>query len=295
MERSAEQRAAWLAARRLGIGSSDAAAICNQSKWGTPLHVYLDKIGELPDQDDKYKRRGRRYEELVAQDYAEETGHAVIPPPSEILVSGKYPWMLASLDRLALVDSKRRILECKTAAIKDGEWGEPGSDQVPDHYNIQVQHQMAVAELDEADIAVRFNNEEFSIYTVARNDEMIVTLARITNDFWARVQRGVPPPPDWQHSQTLKLLRRAYGVSDQTIELDEEILQIVKRLLVTRQQMSDLQAIEDDAKARLLYAMGEATQGNLPSGYTLQRKRVHRKGYKVEASSYVTLKVKEPR
>lgn len=38
----------WLEARRAGIGGSDAAAIAGLSKWKTPMSVYLDKLGQAP-------------------------------------------------------------------------------------------------------------------------------------------------------------------------------------------------------------------------------------------------------
>ena len=42
-------RPSWLAARRAGIGGSDAAAILGLDPFKSPLAVYMDKRGELPD------------------------------------------------------------------------------------------------------------------------------------------------------------------------------------------------------------------------------------------------------
>jgi predicted phage-related endonuclease len=39
----------WLQYRRNGIGGSDLAAICGISKYKTLLNVYLEKLGEAPE------------------------------------------------------------------------------------------------------------------------------------------------------------------------------------------------------------------------------------------------------
>lgn len=48
----------WLQYRRRGIGGSDIAAICGISKWRIPMHVYLEKLGESPDQVKMRPRNG---------------------------------------------------------------------------------------------------------------------------------------------------------------------------------------------------------------------------------------------
>jgi predicted phage-related endonuclease len=63
--------AEWLQYRRLGIGGSDLAAICGISKWRTPVHVYLEKLGEAPeDQMSEAAEWGTRLEPLIADKLA---------------------------------------------------------------------------------------------------------------------------------------------------------------------------------------------------------------------------------
>ena len=51
-----EQRQAWLAERRTGIGGSDAAAACGLSKYKTRLELWLDKRGELETADQQFRQ-----------------------------------------------------------------------------------------------------------------------------------------------------------------------------------------------------------------------------------------------
>ena len=44
-------RQEWLKARRAGIGGSDVSAIAGLNKWKSPVAVYLDKVGEAPEDE----------------------------------------------------------------------------------------------------------------------------------------------------------------------------------------------------------------------------------------------------
>ena len=65
----------WLELRRNAIGGSDAAAILGLSKWSSPLAVYADKLGLVPEREDnEAMRQGRDLEEYVASRFTEATG-----------------------------------------------------------------------------------------------------------------------------------------------------------------------------------------------------------------------------
>ena len=71
-------REEWLAARKNGIGGSDAAAILHLSEWSTPFDVWLDKTGKAEDKPDNLNMMiGRELEETVARLWEQETGKTV--------------------------------------------------------------------------------------------------------------------------------------------------------------------------------------------------------------------------
>lgn len=61
----------WRGYRCLGIGGSDAAAVCGVSPWKTARDLYEEKIQKVvvadPDEGWVAKEIGRRLEELVVQ------------------------------------------------------------------------------------------------------------------------------------------------------------------------------------------------------------------------------------
>lgn len=126
----------------LGIGGSDAGAICGRNPYASLMSVYYDKTREdTADCDNESMRQGRDLEAYVAQRFKEATGKKV--RRSNIMYqSEEYPFMLANVDRLVV--GELAGLECKTAsAYSADKWKD---DNIPVHYQIQCHHYMAVTE-----------------------------------------------------------------------------------------------------------------------------------------------------
>ena len=114
MNETAKQK--WLADRRSGLGGTDASAIMGVSKFKTPYQVYLDKLGELPEQPDNDRMRyGRMQEPVIRQWYADTTGRSVTVPVG-VVRHDKYSFILGSFDGLT---DDGRLLEIKTAQRGD--------------------------------------------------------------------------------------------------------------------------------------------------------------------------------
>jgi putative phage-type endonuclease len=256
----------WLRARGTGIGGSDVAAILGLSKWKTPLQVYQEKRGELaPQEDNAAMRWGRYLEPVVRQAYADETGHEV-RVLDQMVRHPAYEFMIANLD--GFVDpgnGPRRIFEAKTARTADG-WGEPGSDQVPQPYLLQVQHYMAVTGFVVADVAVLIGGSDFRRYEVPEDRELQQMLVDAEAEFWQRVQRGEPPEP-----VTVADAIARWGRSSITdrVMADDDVLLAIQTLRTARESIAAAEAIEESAKAIVLRALGERDTLVGPDGKTL--------------------------
>lgn len=237
-----EQRQAWLAERRTGIGGSDAPVVVGMSKWKTPLELYLDKRGELETPETEPMKWGNLLEPVVRQEYANRTGNTVEVPPGLI----RHPTItFAIVTPDGLVPDKRRYYEGKTARTADG-WGEPGTDEVPQDYLIQTQHGMLVTGMEVADIAVLIGGQDFRIYTVEADRELQDMLIEQEREFWRHVERGEPPAPVNRED-----VRRRWRVSSGAkIGAEPDIAE-------TAQQLAIFKALANaaDAKAEELSAV----------------------------------------
>lgn len=244
-------REAWLAERRTGIGGSDAAAVIGLSDWTTPLQVYLDKRGELPPTEPSPAMLwGTLLEPVLRQRYADLTGLEIIRHKG-IQRHPKMPFVIASLDGIA----GDRLLELKTART-DKDWGEPGTDEIPLAYRIQVQHYLAVTGLSLADIAVLIGGQDFRIYTVEADRILQDSLLEQEAEFWERVQQGFPPDP--VTPDDVKTLWRQANGTTLDASMDVETNAAASSLAIVKKEIEDLKAMEEALKTALQKTMGPA-------------------------------------
>lgn len=287
-------REMWLRERRTGLGSSDAAAVCGMSPFGTPLHVYLDKLGLLPPRESERMTWGQRLEGVVADAYAEEKGVALAP--AKLARHPNHPWLLCTPDRIVSADEQQcRLLECKTAGHSEG-WGPSGTDQVPEQYLIQVQQQMLVTGYTRCDLAVLIQGHDFRTYTVLYDDEIGAELLRVLGEFWRLVEARRPPDPDWSHAETPRLLELLHRPDPaESVELGTREHLLALEWDQVKAEIREKEKTRDGLRARLVEALGSAGRGRLPDGRELERKVIHKAGYAVGPREEIHLTLKKAR
>ena len=198
--------AEWLEYRKQGIGGSDASVVCGVSRYKSPVELWLDKTGQLPAQEaGEAAYWGTQLEPFVRAEFTKRTGIEV-QCVRQLLQSGELPFMLANLDGICQVpDYGTCIFEAKTAsAYKAGEW----DDAIPDEYQLQIQHYMAVTGYKAAYIAVLIGGNSFKWRFVERDEELISMLIDLEADFWRHVQDCTPPPLDGSDASAKFLAQR---------------------------------------------------------------------------------------
>jgi putative phage-type endonuclease len=252
-------REQWLALRRGGIGSSDAAAIAGVDPWRSAYAAYAEKIAdEWPDEDNAAMLWGRKLEPLVADHFAEETG-AALEAPTSMYVHPDRPWMRASPDRLRIDRDGNPIgvLEVKTTGYAPA-W----ADGPPNQVKIQAQHQLEVLGLAEADIAVLIGGRDYRAFHMPYDAELVGYLVEIEAEFWRRVEERDPPPVDGSRSSS-EAIRRLHAHVETGTErlLDAEACRLVEELRNTKALRADLEGQEAELENRLKVALGDAETG----------------------------------
>lgn len=282
----------WLSARKQGVGASECAAVLGLSPWKTPLGLYLEKTGDVPPQVQSPRMKwGLLLESHIADEYRET--HPELEKPPAILAHAMAPFCLASLDYW-LPD---RVVEIKTVnPYVANEFGEPGTDEIPKHYFLQVQQQMACAERDTADLVALFlGSYETHVYTIARRDDIIAELIEAEREFMDRVIRRDPPLPDFTHPSTADILAMIEPQSGSSCVLDEDAEVWVEAYQFLGGEITELKTKRDTAKAHIIHAMGTCEYGDLPDGRRVRRKEIPRKEYTVPASTYIDFRVTKGR
>lgn len=269
----------WLAVRKLGIGSSDAAAAVGLNPYKSQLELWMEKTGrdtslpKLDPQDEESPAYwGNVLEPIVATHYSKRSGHrvrrinAVLQHPDP-----KLAWMLANIDREVIGASEVQILECKTAGINGARlW----KDGIPEYVQLQVMHQLAVTGKQAADVAVLLGGQTLEIHRIERDDQMIARLIELERRFWQYVETDTPPPADGSASAELALRCLYPEDNGQTLDLSNHagLTAAYIELKAVRQLIAEKETREAQLKQMLQQAMGDATRAEFCHGFISWKK-----------------------
>jgi predicted phage-related endonuclease len=297
--------------RRSHIGASDSPLIAGLSPWGDAAKVYFSKVYESDDEPTAAMLTGNRLEGPLLDFAEEQLGNAIIR--NQFRVSQENGGILAA-SHDALLRTKREGVEAKYVGPNAvGEWGEPGTDDVPDHVNIQCQHQCHVSELDCVWVvaAIARFTLEWQMFKVPRNDPIIAWLVEKDLAFWHNHVLPKIPPIDCA-PPPLEILSKIHRQPETVADLCqvENAVALLEDFQEANAARLLLEKEEKTAKERLLALLGDSEGGLLPDGRMLTY--LSQKGQKrvdttallaampeaakyVSQSSYRVLRIKEPK
>lgn len=271
-------RAEWLKERRTGLGGSDAAPAAGLSKWMTPLELWMDKRGELERRESEPMRWGTLLEPLIRQEYANRTGRTLEVRPYQLLRHPKYPFLFVTPDGIA---NAERLYEGKTARTAEG-WGQPGTNEIPMEYTLQVQHGLMVLGLVVADVAVLVGGQDLRVYEVEADSELQEMLLDREAAFWAKVQNGSPPDPVSEED----IKRRWRFSNGSRITASPEIEALVERWTSGSVYLREEAEMVEGCKNEVRAFMGEAAELVSESGELLATWKNCRPAAKFDAEKF---------
>lgn len=281
------------AERRSGLGGSDLGAILGLNPWRTPFAVWQEKTGRAePFVGNLQTRFGTYAEEFVAREYSARTGRPV--QRYHAMLRHRRAPLIGHVDRLVVpVGAKRAShrheirtnlgLEAKTAhalaAARGDDWGEDGTDQVPQSYLVQCAAYMALTECEHWDLACLFGNSDFRIYHLTRDLELEGILLEEATRWWQdHVIADVPPDPS---SEAEARQRWAAHVSGKVIDMDHDTLGLLREYAALKEREK---AVETEIKAvrdRLIPAMADADAVS-HGGVTMATFRANKDSIKID-------------
>jgi putative phage-type endonuclease len=248
--------------RATGLGGSDIAQVLGLSRFGGPMDVFMQKRRlSAPLVETAPMRWGKLLEEPIAREYATITGRKVFRKSATIR-HRNYPYLFAHIDRKAKGPGEpTRVLECKTAStFMVSDFGEPGTDEVPDDYLLQVQHYLGVTGLEIADLAVLIGGQKFGIYVIPRDDEMIAEIHAEAVRFWTEhVETGTPPEVDgssaWKDYATSRFVD-----AGKEVEVTPELEALAYEYKAHTAAEKASKEAKEEVRNRLLVTLGDATR-----------------------------------
>jgi predicted phage-related endonuclease len=276
-------------ARRTAIGSSDVPAILNLTPPGA-LGVYLQKVHNVePPKETRPMRLGNRFEYAIIEEAAERLGVQV---EHNVTVQGPEPWLRANLDAIVIGDD-RRHLEAKFSGMGT-EFGEPGTDAVPERVLVQTAHQMLCRPSREVIVPVllpRYGRARIELYSAPRNEGLIEVVFLLCRKFWEEhVLAGIPPEPfEGYGGAALDVLKRVRRQPQKTVQVEPALALAYREAAAAETAAKKAKA---EAQAALLAAAGDAEALDFGDGKTIFTYfEYDRAGYTVAPGKHRSLKL----
>ena len=275
----------WLEYRKQGIGGSDASVVCGMNRYKSSIELWMEKTDQLPYQEaGEAAYWGTQLEELVRLEFTKRT-KIEVKQVKQLLKSKEYPFMMANLDGVCEhPDYGTCIFEAKTAsAYRMREW----EDSIPDEYQLQIQHYMAVTGFQGAYIAVLIGGNTFRWQFVARDEELISMLIQLEKDFWRHVQENIPLPMDGSQAAASLLTQKFPDSKPKShITLPEGAMELIERYDQACEQLDIITQQKREAENRLKEMIGEheiGTVGNrIVTWKSISQERLDSKTLKAE-------------
>lgn len=179
----------WLAWRKSGIGASESAALLGLCPYNTALDVYKDKKNPSYVAESNFAmQRGSDTEGKARAKYELVTMEDM---PPICATSIQHEFLNASLDGIR--SDLKKICEIKV----------PGKDshanaklgKVPEHYMIQIQHQLLVTGADECDyFSYSYVDGSHALVTVKADKDLQLKILEACIAFKKCLDTNTPPP-----------------------------------------------------------------------------------------------------
>lgn len=256
------------------------------SEYKTPLGLYLEKTGQAESfAGNEHTRRGKRYEPLIAEDWQEMTGRALIQYPCPMYLHPSLEGIAATPDG-QISEMEGLEIKCPSPRQKD-KFGEQGTDEIPNEWKLQAQQQMGVMGWERVHFAIKvFDTPQ--LYVVERNDRLIDAMFKMELRLLEMIRNRTPPEPTWGHDTTLDLVYKLNSaVNENRIILNDEEVSLWSEYESLGKQIGIYENRRKEIKSKVLWGIGEAGGGILPDGRMIRRKWVQKEGYYVNPTSYI--------
>ena len=279
------------------ITASKVASVVCKSPWTSKFALHADMTGRYePDPiNPDVLEAGNILEPAVADWYARHHPGVEV---RECKKRNTPVWWVdpanedfaATPDRI-LVDKKTgevtALLEIKTARVAS-EWGEEGTDEIPEHYRLQALWQMRCTGVRTVIFAVLHAGLRFATYRVEYDRDDVYELTDAATDFMESVRTG--RTPDYREEpgafSTYEVLRHYFPeCNGEAVMLSDDLVYRTRRAKRLKRLAARAEAV---VKNELTAVMGNASAGVDYANRTVAR-RSQRKTPKGFSRPWVTM------
>ena len=177
----------WLDYRRSRRNASETAAVMGLSPWSTPYQLWLEKTSRTNAKVTQAMQRGTELEPSARSAYEEQTELVMQPL---VIEDGAYS---ASLDGMTLAGDLVLEIKCPMRGTRSDLWQDVSQGQVPEHYRVQVQHQLMVSGAEQAHLWV-FDGAKGILTELTRDEALMARIREAWEAFQQYLTTDTAPP-----------------------------------------------------------------------------------------------------
>lgn len=170
----------------------------------------------------------------------------------------------ATLDGRA--ENSGAVVEAKTSGIlwrgDQSEWGEDGTDEVPDSYLVQVQAQLLVTGAELGYLAALIGGRGFALFEITPQESLLRAISDKATEFVQSLSSDVPPPEPPQ-LETLKRIRRQ---PDKVLPGCDQIDELWQQIEEAKASAKASEQSKDLVQRKLLALLGDAEAAECSGG-----------------------------
>lgn len=293
----AENRSEWLEKRKNTIGSSEIVTVCGLNPYRTPLELWAEKTGKIePQKENEAMRLGSFMEKFIGERFARETG-LTTQSANALYQHESLDWATASPDFFIVEQEEvKGVVECKNVNFRSlSQWED---NNIPDYAHMQTIWQLGVLGLQTGFVAalVGASANDFFSPEVEFSKSLFSQMVELGSRFLDYVKKDIPPNAGAGDKEVLNNLLEE---KNKTIILPDENLLLINKYNTLKDKLAD---IREEAKPyekalketelQLMQIMDGANKG-VCGHHLVELKKIRRKSYTVNETSYWSLKIKD--
>lgn len=262
----------WLQQRLKDVTSTEVSALYGLSPYLSEFELFHQKrdqvVVRIP--ENERMKWGKRLEAVIAHGAAEEMGWNiskldVYMRDSDARIGSSFDFQINSSS------DGRGILEIKNVDgiqyarnwIDDGQ----GNIEAPEHIELQVQHQMEVADVQWCAIVALVGGNTQKVVYRNRDRSIGQDIRAKVSEFWQRIDANRAPSPDYTMDAEF-IIKQLRNQADENLALEaNDMLQdMIKQYNFVAKEASDLLKIKEQKKAKILKMIGTASKIITPFG-----------------------------
>ncbi len=263
----------WLKLKTEDVSSTEVSALFGISPYSTEFELWHQKasgeIFTLEDNDRMYC--GRMLEDTIAKMVSEQLGIKVAPLKTYHRhdtcpkMSSSFDYEIieipfgSGLHKMNPNLKGRGLLEIKNvdSLIYRDEWFD---DEAPPHIEAQVQHQLEVEKVEWALIVALVGGNRMKIILRERDHDMGQAICRRVTEFWASVDSGVAPEPNFERDADF-IMSMYDNDCGEPMDISDDIG--LRSLVISFKELRDhynlLEKATTAIKAEVLHRVGDAS------------------------------------